>query len=98
MYSYEDRMRAVELYIQYDLQAEKTACALGYGTARNIQRWYKEYKETGVLHKKITREIFETNSGELIDSTSAIGIVEEDIFGPTLSIDIEAEKFRNYIK
>lgn len=56
MYSYEDRMRAVELYIQYDLQAEKTACALGYGTARNIQRWYKEYKETGVLHKKITRE------------------------------------------
>lgn len=56
MYSYEDRMKAVELYIQYNLQAEKTACALGYGTARNIQRWYKEYKETGVLHKKITRE------------------------------------------
>lgn len=39
-----------------------------------------------------------THSGELIDSTSAIGIVEEDIFGPTFSIDIEAEKFRNYIK
>ena len=36
--------------------------------------------------------------GELIDSTSAIGIVEEDIFDPTFSIDIEAEKFRNYIK
>lgn len=35
MYSYEDRMRAVELY----LQAEKTACAFGYGTARNIQRY-----------------------------------------------------------
>ena len=39
-----------------------------------------------------------TNSGELIDSTSAIGIVEEDIFGPTFSIDIEAEKFRKYLK
>lgn len=37
MYFYEDRMRAIELYIQCDLQAEKTACALGYGTARNIQ-------------------------------------------------------------
>ena len=36
--------------------------------------------------------------GELIDSTSAIGIVEEDIWSPTFSIDIEAEKFRNYIK
>ena len=39
-----------------------------------------------------------THSGELIDSASAIGIVEEDIWGPTFSIDIEAEKFRNYIK
>ena len=47
---------------------------------------------------EIEIQVFETNSGELIDSTSAIGIVEEDIFGPTFSIDIEAEKFRNYIK
>ena len=47
---------------------------------------------------EIEIQVFETNSGELIDSTSAIGIVEEDIFYPTFSIDIEAEKFRNYIK
>ena len=47
---------------------------------------------------EIEIQVFETNSGELIDSTSAIGIVEEDIFGPTFSIDIETEKFRNYIK
>jgi len=45
---------------------------------------------------EIEIQVFETNSGELI--TSAIGIVEEDIFYPTFSIDIEAEKFRNYIK
>ena len=31
---------------------------------------------------KIEIQVFETNSGELIDSTSAIGIVEEDIFLP----------------
>ena len=36
--------------------------------------------------------------GELIDSTSAIGIAEEDIFGRRFSIDIETEKFRNHIK
>ena len=42
---------------------------------------------------EIEIQVFETNSGELIDSTSAIGIVEEDIFYPTFSIDIEAEKF-----
>ena len=29
---------------------------------------------------EIEIQVFETNSGELIDSTSAIGIVEEDIF------------------
>ena len=56
MYSYEDRMRAVELYIQFDLQAEKTARALGYASARNIHRWYKEHKEAGALHKKIIGE------------------------------------------
>ena len=56
MYSYEDRMRAVELYIQFDLQAEKTARALGYASARNIQRWYKEHKEAGALHKTISGE------------------------------------------
>ena len=39
---------------------------------------------------EIEIQVFETNSGELIDSTSAIGIVDEDIFGPTFSIDIEA--------
>ena len=31
---------------------------------------------------EIEIQVFETSSGELIDSTSAIGIVEEDIFGP----------------
>ena len=31
---------------------------------------------------EIEIQVFETNSGELIDSTSAIGIVEEDIFTP----------------
>ena len=43
-------------------------------------------------------QVFEINSGELIDSTSAIGIVEEDVFGPTFSVDIEAEKFSKYLK
>ena len=47
---------------------------------------------------EIEIQVFETNSAELIDSTSAIGIVAEDIFGPTFSIDIEAEKIRKYLK
>lgn len=35
---------------------------------------------------EIEIQVFETNSGELVDSTSAIGIVEEDIFDPTFSM------------
>ena len=47
---------------------------------------------------EIEIRVYETNSDELIDSTFAIGIVEEDILGPTFSIDVEAEKFRKYLK
>lgn len=43
-------------------------------------------------------QIFETVSGEYVDSTAAIGIVEEDILVPTLCIDIEAEKLRKFLK
>ena len=52
MYSYEERIKAVELYIQYDFQAELTAAELGYATAKSIQRWYKEFQKQGNLHKK----------------------------------------------
>lgn len=43
-------------------------------------------------------QIFGTTSGEFVDSTTAIGIVEEDILVPTLCIDIEAEKLRKFLK
>lgn len=43
-------------------------------------------------------QIFETVSGEYVDSTAAIGIVEEDTLVPTLCIDIEAEKLGKFLK
>ena len=47
---------------------------------------------------EIEIRVYETNSDELIDSTFAIGIVEEDILGPTFSIDVEAEKFMECLR
>jgi transposase-like protein len=44
MYSYEDRMKAVELYIKYDLSAAATIRELGYPNRKMLARWYKEYK------------------------------------------------------
>jgi len=56
MYSYEDRMKAVELYIKYDLSAAATIRELGYPNRKMLARWYKEYKETGDLHKHYNKK------------------------------------------
>lgn len=50
MYSYEERMKAVELYIKYDLSAADTVRKLGYPDRKMLVHWYQEYKETGKLH------------------------------------------------
>ena len=41
-------------------------------------------------------EIYETVSGQYIDTTAAISIVEEGAFVPTLRIDAGAGKFKNF--
>jgi len=55
VYSFEDRMRAVELYIKYDLSAADTIRELGYPSYNMLVRWYREYQETGRLHKSHNR-------------------------------------------
>ena len=42
-------------------------------------------------------EIYETGTGKYVDTTAAIQIVEEDVFVPTLRIDVEAGKFKKYL-
>ena len=44
MYTYEQRMKAVELYIQYDHSCASVIHELGYPEdARSVKLWYKEY-------------------------------------------------------
>ena len=50
-----NRGKAVELYIEYDKSASKVVRELGYTTRKTHKRWYKEYYETGELHKKHRR-------------------------------------------
>ena len=54
MYSYDERMRAVLLYIQYDHSASATVRELGYPTAKMLRGWYRDYQTNGELprHKK----------------------------------------------
>ena len=52
MYSYEDRLKAVKLYIQYDKSYASVFRELGYPpSSHSIKLWYKEYEENGDLHR-----------------------------------------------
>ena len=52
MYSYEDRKRAVELYIQYNLSAAAVIRELGHPDRHSLPKWYKEFKNDGDLRKQ----------------------------------------------
>jgi transposase-like protein len=43
MYSYADRIRAVELYIKLGLRARATIRQLGYPTKNALKGWYQRY-------------------------------------------------------
>jgi putative transposase len=56
MFSYDKRIKAVKLFIQYDLSAAAVMHELGYPKNRHtLYAWYKEYKETGQLHRRRTQ-------------------------------------------
>ena len=52
MYSYDERKKAVELYIKFDKSASAVVRELGYPTTRMLTLWYREYLEEDDLHKK----------------------------------------------
>ena len=56
MYSYEDRKRAVELYIQYNKSAASVIRELGYPNRHSLDKWYKEFMSTGELKKQSSRK------------------------------------------
>ena len=57
MYSYEDRMHAVKLYIQYDYSFASVKRELGYPKQRaSLQQWLTEYQEHSDLKHKSSRE------------------------------------------
>ena len=44
MFSYEERMRAVELYIKLGKRLQATIVELGYPTKNALRGWYREYE------------------------------------------------------
>jgi len=56
MYSYEDRIKAVKLFISYDLSIAATIHELGYPSRNALRQWHKEYIESGKLHKRCDKK------------------------------------------
>jgi transposase InsO family protein/transposase-like protein len=63
MYSYKERVRAVELYLKNDKSTAQTIRELGYPSRNMLYNWYKEYEARGTLrsgeergHSKYTSE------------------------------------------
>ena len=44
MYSYEDRVRAVELYVKLGKRTGATIRQLGYPTKNSLKSWHEEYE------------------------------------------------------
>lgn len=51
MYSYEEKMRAVDLYIKLGKRMKATIRQLGYPTKNALQDWYREHEQQGDLAK-----------------------------------------------
>lgn len=49
MYTFEERMKAVELYIQSGCSEGTVIRTLGYSSNTALRNWYKEYLSTGCL-------------------------------------------------
>ena len=57
MYSYEQRVNAVELLIQYDMSYATVMRELGYpSSTESLRGWYREYQKNGMIHKEYDKK------------------------------------------
>ena len=55
MYSYEERLRAVKLYLKLGKRMRVTIRQLGYPTKNSLRHWYQEFLERGDLQTDYVR-------------------------------------------
>ncbi len=55
MYSYEDRVRAVELYLKLGKRIKATIRQLGYPTKNSLKAWCEKFEKSGDLQKEYVR-------------------------------------------
>ena len=56
MFSYEERIKAVKLYIKYNKKGAAVIRELGYPSRNMLRQWVREFETEGKLHKKHKRK------------------------------------------
>lgn len=56
MFSHEERIHAIQLFLQYDCSYAATVRKLGYPSVGTLRNWYKEYLLLGELHPEYKRK------------------------------------------
>jgi len=56
MYAINEKIKAVELLIQYDMHYSAVIRELGYPDPHSLRHWYNEYKTNGCLHDGYSSE------------------------------------------
>ena len=56
MFSYEERLKAVKLLLQYDMSYSTVIRELGYPSKESLRNWYYEYRKEGELHRDFARK------------------------------------------
>jgi transposase-like protein len=56
MFSEDDRIKAVQHFIKFDLKAEATVRALGYPCSKTLKAWYREFLASGKYGVSRTRK------------------------------------------
>ena len=56
MFSYEERIKAVKLLLQYDMSYSTEIRELGYPSKESLWDWYNEYSQYGDLHQEYIKQ------------------------------------------
>ena len=112
MFSLEDRMRAVQLYIQYYYSPSAVIHELGYPSRGMLYNWHKEYKATGTLrgddglrHTKYTKEqrkqavgYYREHGRSISRTIRALGFPGRTVLREWVSEDLPEDKCRRPCK
>jgi len=56
MFSYQERIKAVQLLLQYDMSYATVIREFGYPARRTLVNWYEEYIKNGGLHSDFIKK------------------------------------------